>query len=146
MVSDNQNTIQTFALRLLARRDHSRLELTRKLLKKAFSPDLIEAVLDQLVKKDWQSDLRFSESYVRTCTARGDGMLKIQMRLRDKGVSETIIQQVVPTNSDFWQIQLTDKWDKKRLSAKTDIKALARNIRFLQSRGFTFEQIQIFIK
>jgi regulatory protein len=139
------NTVKAVALRLLARREHSRVELTHKLLKKAFSADLIETVLDQCVEKDWQSDLRFSESYVRTCIARGDGMLKIQMRLRDKGVSQAMIQQVVPMNPDFWQMQLTNKWSKKRVSAKIDIKAHARNIRFLQSRGFTFEQIQVFM-
>lgn len=137
--------IRNCALRLLARREHSRLELKRKLLLRDFPKNLIESTLDMLSEKGWQDDLRFAQSYVQTRIERGDGILKIQMKLRECGVSEHLIAQALPTENDFWQQQLLRKWGKKCISPAKDLVTRAKNTRFLQSRGFTFEQINHFL-
>jgi regulatory protein len=47
------------------RREHSRVELHRKLAHKGFPTDLIEDELTRLVEERFQDDDRFAESYIR---------------------------------------------------------------------------------
>jgi len=138
--------IQAFALRLLARREYTRAQLKQKLLLRLFSANLIEIVLDHMEEKGWQSDMRFAENYFRVCVERGDGILKIQMKMHQKGLTQAIIQQILPTDNAFWQQQLNKKWQKKLQMAGSDIKSRAKLLRFLQSRGFTLEQIYSVVK
>jgi regulatory protein len=135
-------TIQSYALRLLARREHSRLELRRKLLLKNFPADLIASTLDTLAAQGWQDDLRFAHMYARVRIAQGDGILKLQAKLQHCGLSEEIITQVLPTDTAFWQEQIQRKWHRKCQFSTTDFARRARDIRFLQSRGFTLEHIR----
>lgn len=136
---------QACALRLLARREHSRLELRNKLLLRGFSPEAIEPVLDKLAAQGWQDDVRFANAYVHSCIERGDGILKIKANLRERGLTEAIILAVLPADDGFWQEQLLRKWGKKYV-ASTDLVVRAKQSRFLQSRGFTFNQIKILWK
>lgn len=135
-------TIQTYVLRLLARREHSRLELKRKLMLKKFPADLIDSALDALAAQGWQDDLRFAQMYARTRIAQGDGILKLQAKLQQCGLSEEIISQVLPTDTTFWREQIQRKWHRKCQFSTTDFARRAKDIRFLQSRGFTLEHIR----
>ena len=56
--------LQERALRLLARREHSRAELSHKLGQAGFAADDITPLLDEFEEKNWLSDRRFAESYV----------------------------------------------------------------------------------
>lgn len=143
--SPDVKTLQTYALRLLARREHSRFELKQKLLLKKFPAALIDRVLDLLAAQGWQDDLRFAQMYARTRIAQGDGILKLQAKLQACRVSEAIIAEVLPTDSAFWQQQIQRKWHKKCQFSTTDFAKRAKDIRFLQSRGFTLEQIRAVI-
>jgi regulatory protein len=134
--------IKAYALRLLARREHSRLELKRKLLSKQFPADLIDSTLAMLSEKGWQDDQRFAEMYVRARIERGDGLLKLQMKLRECGLSEALMAQTLPTDDAFWREHIQRKWGKKCDLSTKDFARRAKDIRFLQSRGFTLEQIR----
>ncbi len=138
----NPQDIKAYALRLLARREHSRLELKRKLLSKQFPLDLIDTTLNSFSEKGWQDDKRFAEMYVRARIERGDGLLKLQMRLRECGVSDELITETLQTDDTFWQEQIQRKWGKKCDFSTTDFAKRAKDMRFLQSRGFTLEQIR----
>ena len=135
-------TLQPYALRLLARREHSRLELKRKLLRKQFPADLIASTLEELAAQGWQDDLRFAQSYTNAGIAQGDGPLKLQAKLQQCGVSEAIIAAVLPTDTAFWQEQIERKWRRKCPFSTTDFARRTKAIRFLQSRGFTLEHIR----
>lgn len=138
--------VKDCALRLLARREHSRGELKRKLLQRDFPEHLIEPVLDELSAKGWQDDLRFAQSYTRMRVGRGDGPIKLQMKLRDCGLSAEIVSSVVVAEDAFWQQQLARKYSKKREEIKQSLAVRAKNTRFLQARGFSWEQITKFFK
>jgi len=137
--------IQATVLYLLARREHTRFELKQKLLLKNFPPELIDSTIEKFAANGWQDDERFAQMYARARIERGDGILKLKMKLRTYGLSDAIIAQTLPTDIDFWRQQIQRKWAKKCQPTKNTAQRL-KNIRFLQSRGFTLEQIQIFMK
>ncbi len=129
------------ALRLLARREHSRFELARKLAQAGFAHHDIEALLDEFEEKNWLSDRRFAESYVADHRARA-GSVKLAYELRQRGVSDVIIEDVSSKNRDSELERAREVWRKKFGSAPADAAEKARQIRFLQSRGFTLDTIR----
>jgi regulatory protein len=129
------------ALRLLARREHSRAELVRKLEQGGFDTSDIQPLLDEFEQKNWLSDRRFAESYVADHRARA-GSVKLAYDLRQRGVSDSIIEAVLSDNRDGELERARAIWQKKFGSAPTDASDKARQMRFLQSRGFTAEVIR----
>ena len=79
------------ALRLLARREHSRAELRRKLAPHVEEGVDLDALLDDFTKRGWLSEERFVEQTVRA-KSRRFGPLKIAHHLREKGIGEGIAE------------------------------------------------------
>jgi regulatory protein len=129
------------ALRLLARREHSRAELLRKLESAGFGRDDITPLLDAFEAKNWLSDRRFAESYVADHRARA-GSIKLAYDLRQRGVSDSIIESVLGDNRDSELERAREVWRKKFGTAPADAAEKAKQMRFLQSRGFTSEVIR----
>jgi regulatory protein len=123
-------------LRLLARREHSRAELVRKLGQAGFEQQDIAALLDAFEEKNWLSDRRFAESWVADHRAKA-GSVKLAYELRQRGVSDSIIESVLGDNRDSELERAREVWQKKFGSAPVDAAEKARQMRFLQSRGFT---------
>ena len=76
------------ALRLLAVRERSAVELRSRLRQKGFDPDVIVSVLDRLQETDLQDDARFGAQFVEAATRRGMAGRRIQMELRARGLSK----------------------------------------------------------
>ena len=133
------------ALRLLARREHSRFELARKLETAGFVRADIAVLLDQLEAKNWLSDQRFAESYVADHRARA-GSVKLAYDLRQRGVPDSVIDAVLSENHGSEFERAREVWKKKFGSAPADAPEKARQIRFLQSRGFAAELIRRLIQ
>jgi regulatory protein len=129
------------ALRLLARREHSRAELMRKLEAAGFVREEIGTLLDDLESRNWLSDQRFAESYVADHRARA-GSIKLAYDLRQRGVSDAIIESVLGENRDSELERAREVWRKKFGVVPTDAVDKARQIRFMLSRGFAQEIIQ----
>jgi regulatory protein len=129
------------ALRLLARREHSRAELTRKLEQAGFAASDIHSLLDELEEKNWLSDRRFAESYVADHRARS-GSVKLAYELRQHGVPDPIIEAVICDNRDSELSRAREIWRKKFDAAPENAAETARQMRFMQSRGFTSEVIR----
>ena len=124
------------ALRLLARREHSRFELARKLGQAGFAQRDIAELLDEFEEKNWLSDRRFAESYVADHRAKA-GSVKLAYDLRQRGVPDSVIEAVLSINRDSELERAREVWQKKFGVAPVDAADQARQIRFLQSRGFT---------
>ncbi len=129
------------ALRLLARREHSRAELARKLGQAGFAQHDIGPLLDEFEEKDWLSDRRFAESYVADHRARA-GSIKLAYDLRQRGVNDTTIEDVLSKNRDSEPERAREVWRKKFGIQPTDATEKTRQVRFMQSRGFTTEAIR----
>ena len=124
------------ALGLLARREHSRAELARKLDQAGFVASDVQLLLDEFEAKNWLSDQRFAESYVADHRARA-GSVKLAYDLRQRGLSDSIIEAVLGDNRDSELERAREVWKKKFGSVPAGVEEKARQMRFMQSRGFT---------
>jgi regulatory protein len=124
------------ALRLLARREHSRAELARKLENAGFARHDITPLLDAFEAKTWLSDRRFAESWVADHRARA-GSVKLAYELRQRGVSDCIIEAVLADNRDSELDRARAVWQRKFGSPPADAAEKAKQMRFLQGRGFS---------
>lgn len=134
-------TLRQKALNLLARREHSRLELTHKLEHAGFDLGDIAPLLDAFEAKNWLSDRRFAESYVADHRAKA-GSIKLAYELRQRGVGDDVIETILGANRDSEFERACDVWKKKFKSAPADAAEKARQTRFLQSRGFMSDVIR----
>ncbi|MEW5888479.1 MAG: recombination regulator RecX [Pseudomonadota bacterium] len=132
------------AVRLLARREHSRIELARKLASHG-TPQEIQAVLDHLERSGLLSDARYAESFVRAKSGRF-GTLKLRHELRARGVAEELIEAALLSDGDSEQGRACEVWRRKFGSPPRGAAEYARQARFLQSRGFAAEVIRRVLK
>jgi regulatory protein len=135
--------VRRAAMDLLARREHTRKELARKLSKKFRAvPEIVEEELDKLKAEDLQSDARLAEVFIRSRVSRGQGPVKIKMELKGKGVDDETLGLAFETCEVDW-FALVAQVARKRFgeSAPSDVKERARRGRFLQQRGFNFDHI-----
>lgn len=128
------------ALRLLARREHSRAELRRKLAPHVEEGIDLEALLDDFTKRGWLSEQRFIEQTVRA-KARRFGPLKIAHHLREKGIDETGIAEGLAQAKAGEAEALEAAWRSRFGRVPADAAERGRQIRFLQGRGFALESI-----
>ncbi len=128
------------ALDLLARREHSSVELQRKLLSREFDAEIVVDVVLTLVREALLSDERFVESYVRARSKRGVGPLKLRQELEQRGVDRALVEAQLEHYA--WH-QLAAAARLKRYGAEIPqaFKLRAKQMRFLQSRGFSTEHI-----
>ena len=129
------------ALGYLARREHSRFELARKLAQAGFDEADIAVLLDDFEARNWLSDRRFAESWVADHRAKA-GSVKLAYELRQRGLSDSIIESVLGDNRDSELERAREVWRKKFGAPPADATEKARQMRFLQSRGFTSEAIR----
>lgn len=139
---DTLQLIRQQALQLLSRREYSQRELQQKLA--ADHPaDAIETVLAQLVEQGLQSDTRFAEVWTRHRLNQGYGPIRIQTELRQKGVAADTIQAQLSADTIDWFARAQATWQRKfRGRREREPRLKAKQIRFLQYRGFTSEQIR----
>ena len=143
MTGSAADSLLARATALLARREHSEHELSLKLTQKGHPLGEIRAVLADLKVHGLLSDERFTESLVNSRRERGYGPLRISQDLRSKGVAQELIERWVDVNDPQWLDVLRMTWTKKfGGDAPESYKEWARQARFLQSRGFTSEQIR----
>ena len=128
------------ALRLLARREHSRAELRRKLAPHAGEGFDLEALLDDFTRRGWLSDERFVEQTLRV-KSRNFGPLKIAHHLREKGVGEEGIAEALAHSSCGAAETLEAIWQSRFGRPPASTAEKSRQIRFLQGRGFALESI-----
>lgn len=128
------------ALQALARREYSRAELSAKLLAHVVETDDLGALLDDLERCGWLSDARALEQTVRIRSTRF-GTQRIAHELRQKGISEELIAATIPQLKDGELEAARNVWQRKFTSPPQDQKEKAKQVRFLQSRGFSMDVI-----
>ena len=126
------------ALRLLARREHSRAELARKLAPHAESFVLLEKLLSELESRKQLSEERFAEGRARLLS-RKYGAAHIRHDLKSKGVADEVIDRV---SSEGELERARAILERKYRQPATTREELAKRMRFLQSRGFSYEIIR----
>ncbi len=128
-------SLHTRAMKYLVRREYSRAELHAKLLLKATPDDDVDKVLDELAARGWLSDSRAAEQLVRMRRNRF-GMQRIAHELRQKGIGEDLINDALPQMKDTELEAARSIWQRKFGIVPEDAKEKAKQLRFMQSRGF----------
>ncbi len=140
----HEPSLRERALKLLAGREHSRLELRRKLSPHAESVEQLEALLDELTRKSQQSDERFADLRSRVLS-RKYGSSRIAYDLRAKGVSDEVIEASVTEARSTDIARAKEAWRKRFGEKPANALEKAKQMRFLQSRGFSFDTIRVVV-
>jgi regulatory protein len=131
------------ALGFLARREHSRLELERKLASRAYPKALVAETLDDLEADGSLRASRFAESFVRVRADRGQGPLRIRMELRERGIDDSEAAAALESRDYDW-VTIARRAREKRFGP--DLPAVfaerSKQARFLEYRGFGHAQIR----
>ncbi|MCU7836595.1 MAG: recombination regulator RecX [gamma proteobacterium symbiont of Taylorina sp.] len=153
-------SIRTSAMNILAVREHSTLELRKKLSNKLRTllsrkekslPDseqfdeLIEIVLQKLIIDNLLNEARFTESFIRSRLNKGFGPVKITHELNERGIPNDLINDYLESSYDFWQQRIETVHHKRfgNMPPK-DYQEQTKQSRFLYQRGFSGELIRYF--
>lgn len=143
MATRMPQTLMTRAVAYLARREHSRVELGKKLaryLEEGQSFDEVEVVLDRLESKGLLSDERYARSRARVRSARY-GDMRVAMELKTQGVESDLVRETIDAIEEPEIVRATRLWERRFGEAPADYKERARQIRFLASRGFRMSTV-----
>ncbi|WNF56888.1 recombination regulator RecX [Pseudomonas sp. SG20052] len=141
-VLDTLVAVRRTAMDLLARREHGRVELTRKLRQRGALPEMIDTALDRLTEEGLLSEARYLESFVSYRACSGYGPLRIREELSQRGLQRNDIELALRESGINWQEQLEDTWRRKFAGhLPIDVRERAKQGRFLSYRGYSMEMI-----
>ena len=131
------------ALELLARREHSRRELTQKLAKRGFPDGVIASALDELERTGSLANARFTDSFVRSRIAKGQGPQRIRAELAQRGIADADADDGLRSAEVDWLAAIRAVRVKRfGPELPRDYAERARQARFLQYRGFGMAEIR----
>jgi regulatory protein len=140
---DDRTEARKKAMDLLARREHGRAELQRKLVAAGFDVDVAADALRRLAEEGLQSDRRFVESFVQSRINQGKGPLRIHADLGQKGIASGLIDEVLEeTGEDWCALAREARLKEFGRTQPAGFRDKARQMRFLQYRGFEPDQIR----
>jgi len=136
-----ERSLRERALGFLARREHSRAELRRKLAPHAASPEELDALLEDLVQRKFLSETRFAQGRARVLS-RKFGAARIEHDLRARGISgeEAAAAAGAALLTEF--DRALEVWRRKFGTPASDLKQRGRQARFLLSRGFSTDVVK----
>ena len=127
---------------LLARREHGRVELTRKLRQRGATDELIDPALDRLSEEGLLSEARYLESFISYRSSSGYGPARIREELNQRGLNRGDIDQALRDSGINWSARLQDVWQRKYDGLRPhDPRSRAQQTRFLAYRGFGLDMI-----
>ena len=134
-------SLRAQALSLLARREYSKQELARRLLQYTEDPDEIPPLIEDFERRGWLSEQRVAEQVMATRRKRF-GSQKIVHEMRQKGLSEEAIAGAREALKDSELESAREVWRRKFPEPPSNANEKARQMRFLQGRGFSLDTIR----
>ena len=142
-MKEHQTSIFAQALSLLSHREHSKKELATKLKTRGHEEEEINATIERLEEMNYLNDERFAEIFVRSRLSKPLGANRIQQELIQKGINSELAKTALSeANVDWFELAKQLKERKFGEEISTDFKEKAKQSRYLQYRGFDFEQIK----
>ncbi len=131
------------AMDYLARREYGRLELQAKLESVGFGIEAARVAVDRLTCEDLQCDRRFIENFIQSRINKGKGPVRVRLELEERKLEAGLIDECLLKCDQDWLAMARQVREKKFGSdLPADFKEKARQMRFLQYRGFETGQIQ----
>lgn len=141
-ISDAVKAALASALRWLARREYSVLEIRKRLELSGYKSAITDTVIERLLREGWLSDQRFAENFCRGRSAQGYGPARIRHEMRLHGLPDELIDEALAEaccESDELVRQLYAK--KYRGVPPLTPREQASRVRYLLRRGFSMSQI-----
>ncbi len=141
--ADDESRIRSVILALQTYREHGAKELEAKLSRKGYDSMTTQQVIEDLRESGLVSDRRFAEAVVRSHVARGHGPLRIRYELRELGVAQELIDASLTGEVSDWRALAIEVRRRKfgECIPPTYVQR-AKQMRFLQYRGFSTDQIR----
>ena len=133
------------ALRLLAQREHSRLELERKLAAHVEEGEDLAAVLDALEAKNFINPERVAQSVVYT-RSKKLGTARVVQELRQKGLDDETVRAAAEQLRATEHARAWAVWQQKFGTLPATPQERMKQMRFLASRGFGGEVVNKVVK
>jgi len=125
------------AMDYLARREYGQRELEKKLTKAGYDPAVSMLAVKQLTLDGLQDDHRFVENFVQSRISRGKGPVRIHAELAQRDIASILVESVLEEFAvDWYDLAREVRRKKYGRSPPIDFKEKARQMRFLQYRGF----------
>lgn len=135
--------IRKKAMDFLARREYGQRELIRKLADKGYQYSLVEGEIEHLTEDGLQNDTRFAEAFAQSRINQGKGPVRIRVDLGQKGISDGVIEYAIEeSGADWFELAREQRLKKFGAAEPPDFKTKAKQMRFLQYRGFEQDHIQ----
>jgi regulatory protein len=135
--------IRKKAMDFLARREYGQAELAKKLADKGYLRSVVEDELAKLSEEGLQSDTRFAESFVQSRINQGKGPVRIRADLGQRGIRDGIIDGALESAAcDWYELARQERVKKFGDEVPGEFREKARQMRFLQYRGFEQDHIQ----
>jgi len=136
-----QLSLKGRALKYLSMREHSRLELGRKLSRYAEEGDDVEALLDFLEKNNWLSQERFAESLVHRRAGRY-GNSRVLAELQQHGVKGEELDELKSNLKETETARAREVWRRKFDRVAQNPEERSKQMRFLMARGFSSSAVR----
>ncbi len=135
------------AMRLLALRPHSRTELIRKMRERGYRLSVIEPALDELEKLDLVNDEEFAKIFIQNeLQLRPVGRMLLRQKLLERGIPaeifEPLLQSLYPAEQEAEIARRLSEKFLRTHSKEKKRKSREKLVRFLQGKGFSWEQIR----
>ncbi|WP_432715649.1 recombination regulator RecX [Vibrio sinaloensis] len=129
-------------MQLLSRRDHGEYELYQKLALKGYDQQEIQQAVNFCQDHNYLDDLRYAKSQIRQHVYKGHGERRIRQELQQKRVADSVVEAaLVEEQQDWFELAKQAAQKKFKGNRAKDQKEYAKQVRFLQYRGYSFEQI-----
>jgi regulatory protein len=133
-------SLRAQAVRLLARREYARAELEARLVAKGASRSDVATVLDELTALGYVSNERFARAFAEQKAGRYSRRC-IASELKARGVATDDIEAALATTGVDDASALEALWQRRFGRAPADEREKARQVRYLQARGFSLSTI-----
>lgn len=140
-VLDTLAAVRRAAMDLLARREHGRAELARKLRQRGAPAELVDPALERLAEEGLLNESRYLEAFIASKARSGHGPLRIREELSLRGLPRGEIEKALDEADVDWHAQLREVWRRKFPRLPQDARERAQQGRFLAYRGFSMEAI-----
>ncbi|HEM62227.1 MAG TPA: regulatory protein RecX [Chloroflexi bacterium] len=137
---DAAHTAYDRSLNFLGYRPRSVSEVRRYLADKGFAPEVVERVIDRLTEASLLDDLAFARYWVENReTFRPRGALLLRQELREKGIAESSIEEVLAEVDEDRSAYRAASQRAVRYARLDDEAFQEKMFGFLRRRGFGYE-------
>lgn len=130
--------------------DRCHQEVEQKMRDFLLIPEAKDEIFLYLIKENYINEERFTRSYIRgKFNIKNWGRMKIRLHLKQKGISEKLISKCMDEIDEDEYLKTIRKIWESYYSKQRGLKEYqkkSKTIKYLMSRGFEYEEVQVIIE